>query len=60
MPSCTRPARLIQFNQIADFSINKLKERGKPVERAFEYHSGKNPHFLKLEEIIEFNGLAGY
>jgi UDP-N-acetylglucosamine 4,6-dehydratase/5-epimerase len=50
----------IQFNKIADFSINKLKETGQPVERAFEYHSGKNPHFLKLEEIVEFNNLAGF
>jgi UDP-N-acetylglucosamine 4,6-dehydratase len=50
----------IQFNRIADFSINKLKETGQPVERAFEYHSGKNPHFLKLREIVEFNNLAGF
>jgi UDP-N-acetylglucosamine 4,6-dehydratase len=50
----------IQFNRIADFSINKLKETGQPVERPFEYHSGKNPHFLKLREIVEFNNLAGF
>ena len=50
----------IQFNRIADFSINKLKETGQSVERAFEYHSGKNPHFLKLKEILEFNSLAGF
>ena len=50
----------IQFNTPADFSINKLKEKGKNVKKAFEYHSGENPNFLKLEEIIEFNNLAGF
>jgi UDP-N-acetylglucosamine 4,6-dehydratase/5-epimerase len=50
----------IQFNRTTDFSTNKLKETGQPVERSFEYHSGRNPHFLKLEEIVEFNNLAGF
>ena len=50
----------IQFNTPADFSINKLKEKGENVEKSFEYHSGKNPHFLKLDEIIELNNLAGF
>jgi UDP-N-acetylglucosamine 4,6-dehydratase/5-epimerase len=50
----------IESNRATDFSINKLKETGQLVERGFEYHSGKNPHFLKLEEIVEFNNLAGF
>ena len=49
----------IQFSNITDFSVNKLKEAGRPVDKNFEYHSGKNPHFLKIKEIVEFNNLAG-
>ena len=50
----------IQFNEKADFSIDKLKELGQSVDKGFEYHSGRNSHFLKLEEIVEFNNLAGF
>jgi UDP-N-acetylglucosamine 4,6-dehydratase/5-epimerase len=50
----------IQFNTYVDFTANKLKEAGKPVECGFEYHSGKNPHFLSLEEIVAFNNVAGF
>ncbi|MBT5470348.1 MAG: polysaccharide biosynthesis protein, partial [Nitrospina sp.] len=50
----------IQFSNITDFSVNKLKEAGRPVDKNFEYHSGKNPHFLKIKEIVEFNNLAGF
>jgi UDP-N-acetylglucosamine 4,6-dehydratase/5-epimerase len=49
----------IQFVTHSDFSNNKLGETGVPVETGFEYHSGKNPHFLSIEEITEFNHLAG-
>jgi UDP-N-acetylglucosamine 4,6-dehydratase/5-epimerase len=45
----------IQFSSASDFAVNKLGEKGKPVEQGFEFHSGKNPHFLKIEEIREFN-----
>lgn len=48
----------IQFNAYVDFSANKLKETGQPVGSGFEYHSGKNSHFLNLEEIIAFNAMA--
>ena len=34
-----------------DFSSNALSEKGKQVERGFEYQSGTNPHFLTVEEI---------
>jgi UDP-N-acetylglucosamine 4,6-dehydratase/5-epimerase len=50
----------IRFYAYVDFAINKLYEKGKPVEEGFEYHSGKNPHFLNLEEIIAFNRVAGF
>ena len=49
----------IQFVGQADFSVNRLGERGRPVEQGFEYHSGKNPHFLSIAEIVAFNTLAG-
>lgn len=49
----------IQFSGKVDFSVNKLGENGQLVEQGFEYHSGRNPHFLSVEEIIAFNHLAG-
>lgn len=49
----------IQFSDYVDFATSKLGEVGQPVEQGFEYHSGKNPHFLSVEEIIAFNHLAG-
>lgn len=49
----------IQFSGYMDFSVNKLGEVGQLVEQGFEYHSGKNTHFLSIEEIIAFNHLAG-
>lgn len=49
----------IQFSGFADFSTNNLGETGKMVEPGFEYHSGRNRHFLSSEEIVAFNHLAG-
>lgn len=49
----------IQFSAYVDFAVNKLGETGRSVEQGFEYHSGKNPHFLTIEEIAAFNHLAG-
>ncbi len=49
----------IQFSSHRDFSVNGRGERGQPVAQAFEYHSGRNPHFLTVDEIIAFNHLAG-
>ena len=50
----------IMFNRTDnDFTTNRLHERGRPVQRGFEYNSGTNEHFLKLDEIIEFNHIAG-
>lgn len=41
-----------------DFSVNKLNEKGKYVTQGFEYNSGTNPHFLGIDEIVEFNRIA--
>jgi UDP-N-acetylglucosamine 4,6-dehydratase/5-epimerase len=49
----------IQFAGFADFSLNALGEKGKPVVPDFEYQSGRNPHFLTCEEISALNHLAG-
>lgn len=42
------------------FSPNKLGEQGQAVGQDFEYHSGKNNHFLNVEDIIRFNYSAEY
>ncbi len=34
-----------------DFSVNRLGEKGNPVEQGFEYNSGSNPHFLSVEDL---------
>lgn len=49
----------IQFSNRVDFALNKLGEAGRPVEQGFEYHSGRNPHFLAAEEIVAFNHFSG-
>lgn len=49
----------IRFVGFVDFSNNKLGEKGKPVEEGFEYHSGRNPEFLNVKQILEFNRMAG-
>jgi UDP-N-acetylglucosamine 4,6-dehydratase len=48
----------IQFSGEIDFSVNRLGETGLPVEAGFEYHSGKNPRFLTIDEITAMNRLA--
>ena len=49
----------IQMSGEVDFTVNKIGETGKPIEQNFEYHSGKNPRFLSIEEIVAFNDIAG-
>lgn len=49
----------IQFSKRVDFTVNNLGEIGRPVGHGFEFHSGKNPQFLTIEEIVAFNHLAG-
>lgn len=46
-------------DQHNNFTRNNLGETGRFVEQGFEYNSGKNAHFLSVEEVIEFNHLAG-
>ena len=48
----------IQFSGPVNFSVNGLGEVGRPVEPGFEYHSGKNAHFLTIEEIVAMNRFA--
>jgi UDP-N-acetylglucosamine 4,6-dehydratase len=43
----------ITFNFITDYSINRLGEKGKPVELGFEYNSGNNTQWLSHEEFLE-------
>ena len=49
----------IQFSGQVDFATNRLGESGKPVAQGFEFHSGRNAHFLGVEEIIALNEFAG-
>lgn len=49
----------IQFIKQVSFLVNNLGEKGGPVEQGFEYSSGTNPHFLKIDEILAFNHMAG-
>ena len=38
-----------------NYSQNKLKEVGKPVQKDFEYRSDNNKNFLNIEEIVKLN-----
>jgi UDP-N-acetylglucosamine 4,6-dehydratase len=50
----------IRFQNIEhDYAHNRKGETGCPVAQGFEYNSGTNPHFLSVEEVREFNHLAG-
>lgn len=41
-----------------DYAVNRLGEKGTPVEQGFEYNSGSNEVFLTPEQIVEFNRAA--
>lgn len=45
----------IKFSAPIDYSISKNNENGKPVDPEFEYHSGKNHHFLEVDELDKLN-----
>lgn len=49
----------IQYSYRVDFTTNKLGETGSPVDRDFEYNSGRNPHFLSIDEIKHINHISG-
>lgn len=46
------------FSRENDYAKNLLGEFGKLVDSGFEYHSGNNPHFLSIEEILKMDALA--
>jgi len=43
----------IQFAYQADFTCNRLGEKGKPVPQGFEYNSGTNTDWLTHEEFLK-------
>ena len=45
-------------NADIDFTTDALGDTGGRVEQGFDYNSGKNPHFLSVEEIREYDRLA--
>ncbi len=42
-----------------DYTTNALGATGTPVDQSFEYNSGKNPHFLTVDEITQLNEQIG-
>ena len=40
------------FDKTVDYKKNRLGEEGRTVADKFEYHSGTNPHFLTVEELV--------
>ncbi|MBN7818855.1 UDP-N-acetylglucosamine 4,6-dehydratase (inverting) [Bowmanella sp. Y26] len=46
------------FEKNINYHKNKLGEEGRDVADGFEYHSGKNPHFLTVEELRQLNETA--
>ena len=46
------------FRKDVDYLTNQIGEKGAPVEDGFEYNSGRNDHFLTVDEIREFNRIA--
>ncbi len=48
----------IQFSGYVNFAENCLGEVGRLVEQGFEYHSGTNPYFLSMSQIVELNRLS--
>lgn len=49
----------IQFVAEIDFERDSVGDFGRPVPMDYEYHSGKNAHFLTIDEIIAVNHIAG-
>jgi len=42
---------IVSFEEAVDYTRNPRGERGTRVADEFEYHSGRNPHFLTVPEI---------
>lgn len=49
----------IQYSYPVDYTTNMVGECGKPVDQGFEFNSGRNPHFLTIDEIKHFNNISG-
>ncbi|WP_019613204.1 UDP-N-acetylglucosamine 4,6-dehydratase (inverting) [Psychromonas ossibalaenae] len=45
------------FTNESDYTHNAVGEIGVEVGEGYVYHSGNNPHFLNIDEIIEFDKL---
>lgn len=45
----------IKFTAPINYSYNKVNEKGIPVDPEFEYHSGKNPSFLTVNELNQLH-----
>jgi UDP-N-acetylglucosamine 4,6-dehydratase len=43
------------FEESIDYHVNRLNEKGQAVEDKFEYHSGTNPHFLSIQELVNLD-----
>lgn len=50
----------INFNHKPDYYKTVCGEVGRAVEEDFEYDSGKNPHFLSVEELSKINQMAEF
>lgn len=48
----------IEITGSVNYTVNKLGESGQLVEQGFEFHSGKNQHFLSIDEIAAFNDIV--
>lgn len=46
----------IQFTDNSDYTINRLHEKGTPVEQGFEYNSGRNNEWLTPSELLQLIG----
>ncbi|MGI9278265.1 MAG: UDP-N-acetylglucosamine 4,6-dehydratase (inverting) [Endozoicomonas sp.] len=50
----------ITFHKASNnFTLNALGESGVPVDQGYEYNSGTNQHFLSVQEVADFNIMAG-
>ena len=46
------------YDKKRDYLRNSLNEKGKLVDKNFEYNSGNNEHFLNHQEILEMDNKA--
>jgi UDP-N-acetylglucosamine 4,6-dehydratase len=54
-----RPAISFWDNAVPDYSSDAKGDTGKPVPEGFEYNSGKNDHFLSVQQIRDFHSQPG-